>query len=379
MAEDHTYQTQLSRPAQGKMIYRPVILFMVILLFSGLAQQAWAQVTIQGTVNNELTGEPIHGANVYIEGTTTGDNTGEDGQYSFTTDQSGEQVLIVSFIGYHTVQKPVLIGEEAETLSFDFELRIEEYALEDIVITADNREWQRNFEDFRRAFLGTTSFALNCEIVNKWAIDFLRKPNGELSASAREPVLVANRALGYWVEVELHDFNWELQNESGYFLFNEIRFEEMEPQTDEQLRRWEANRERAYQGSFRHFLISLYIDELSRNRFSVVSHEGSSRMRINPMERSMQVIQILMAYRIPATELDETVKVYHLREPVDILYGIRGMGSERRPRATITPNSSNNTFVVHKNGYLIDGRSLTLSGTWKNTRISNMLPPDYLP
>jgi len=343
------------------------------------AKPVLAQVFIQGTVQDELTGEPINGANVYIDGTTTGDNTGENGEFSFTTERSGEQVLVVSFIGYHTIRESVQIDEEDETLSLSFELRIEEYALEDIVITADNREWQRNFDDFRREFLGVTTFARNCEIVNKWAIDFLRKPDGELIATAREPVRVANRALGYWIEVELYDFNWKLQNESGYFLFRDIRFEEMEPQNDEQVRRWEVNREQAYQGSFRHFLISLYNDQLSRNRFSVVSHGGSSRTRIHQMERSMQVIQILMAYRIPAAELDESVKVYHLREPLDVLFGIRGMGTEQRARASITPNTSNNTFIVHKNGYLIDGRSLTLGGVWKNTRISNMLPPDYLP
>lgn len=353
--------------------------FILAALVTLPAQPAFAQVTIEGSVYDELTGEPIQGTNVYIEGTTTGDNTGEDGQFSFTTELSGEQVLVVSFIGYHTIRETVMIEEGVELLTFNFELRIEEYALEDVVITADNREWQRNFDDFRREFLGATSFALNSKIVNKWAIDFLRKPNGELSASAREPVIVENLALGYWVEVELHDFNWKLQSESGYYLFREIRFEEMEPENREQRRRWEANRERAYQGSFRHFLVSLYNDELSRNRFAVVSHGGSSRTRINQLERSMQVIQILMAYRIPAAELDKTVKVYHLREPLDILHGIRGMGAERRARATITPNSSNNTFVVHKNGYLIDGRSLTLGGTWMNTRISNMLPPDYRP
>lgn len=361
------------------LLYKTSSAFILAVLLALSAQPALAQVSIQGTVYDEITGEPVHGANVYIDGTTTGDNTGEDGRFSFSTNRVGDQDLVVSFIGYHTIRETVQIGDEDETITLEFELRIEDYALEDIVITADNREWQRNFDDFKREFLGSTSFALNCEIVNKWAIDFLRNPNGELSASAREPVMVANRALGYWVEVELHDFNWKLHGESGYYLFRDIRFEEMEPQNDEQLRRWEANRERAYRGSFRHFLVSLYNDELSRNRFTVVSHGGSSRMRINPMERSMQVIQILMAYRIPAAQLDETVKVYHLREPVDILHGVRGVGSERRTRATITPNSSNNTFVVHKNGYLIDGRSLTLGGAWKSTRISNMLPPNYLP
>lgn len=353
--------------------------FILAALISIPAQPALAQVTIQGSVYDEITGEPAHGANVFIERTTTGSNTGEDGRFSFTTERSGEQVLVVSFIGYHTIRETVTIQEDAEILTFNFELRIEAYSLEDIVITVDNREWQRNFDDFRREFLGSTSFALNSEIKNKWAIDFLRKPNGELTAAAREPVMVENRALGYRIEVELHDFNWELQNESGYYLFRNVIFEEMEPQNETDIRRWEANRARAYQGSFRHFLNSLYNEQLSRNRFAVVSHGGSSRSNIYKLERSMPVIQTLMAYRIPAAELDNTVKVFHLRETLDVVYGARGMGADRRPRATLFPRSSNNTFIVHKDGYLIDGRSLGLGGIWKNSRIANMLPPDYRP
>ena len=353
--------------------------FVIAALILIPAQPSIAQVTIQGTVNDELTGEPINGANIFLEGTTEGSSSDEDGKYSIITELAGKQVLIASFIGYHTVSYPLNLDEFTDEISVNLELRIEEYGLDDIIITADNREWQSNFDDFKRAFIGGSSFALNSEILNKWAIDFIREPNGELYASAREPVLVENRALGYWIEVELHDFRWKLHDESGYFLFRDLRFEEMVPENREQRRRWEANRKRAYQGSFRHFLVSLYNDQLSRNRFSVVSHGGSSRTRINQLERSMQVIQILMAYRIPAAELEESVKVYHLREPLDVVFGARGMGSDRRPRATIIPRSSNNTFIVHKNGYLIDGRSLSLGGVWKNTRLANMLPPDYLP
>lgn len=348
-------------------------------LLTGYVQSGQSQTIVEGKVTDEVTGEPLPGANVFIQGTRNGDNTDVNGDFSFETTRNGRQIITVSFIGYHTINEPVMIADSVEMLPVSFKLRIEEYPLEDIIITADNREWQRNFGDFRREFLGATSFALNTEILNKWAIDFLRKPNGEISASAREPILVENRALGYRIEVELHDFKWQLQDDSGYFLFNNIRFEEMKPENRTERRRWEANRERAYRGSFRHFLNSLYSDQISRNRFSIVSHGGSSRTVINKLDRSMAVVQTLMAYRIPASELDKTVKVFHLREPLDVVYGARGMGSDHRPRATLTPRSSNNTFIVHKDGYLIDGRSLSLGGVWKNTRIASMLPPDYLP
>jgi hypothetical protein len=45
-------------------------------------------------------GKFIAGANIYIDGTYDGATTNENGQFSFSTTATGNQVLIASFLVY---------------------------------------------------------------------------------------------------------------------------------------------------------------------------------------------------------------------------------------------------------------------------------------
>lgn len=56
---------------------------------------------ISGTVSDGLTGEPLVGVNVVIEGTTIGVTTDADGKYSIEV-PTENSVLIMSFVGYNT-------------------------------------------------------------------------------------------------------------------------------------------------------------------------------------------------------------------------------------------------------------------------------------
>ncbi|WP_394421825.1 TonB-dependent receptor [Tenacibaculum mesophilum] len=63
-----------------------------------------AQITIKGKVT-DTKGNPIEGANVYLEGTYDGTSSDEKGNFSFTTSEEGEQTLTVSFISFETYIK----------------------------------------------------------------------------------------------------------------------------------------------------------------------------------------------------------------------------------------------------------------------------------
>ena len=63
-----------------------------------------AQTTISGKVTDKK-GEPIIGANVYLDGTYDGASTNEKGEFSFPTSTKGIQTLKVSFISYETYTK----------------------------------------------------------------------------------------------------------------------------------------------------------------------------------------------------------------------------------------------------------------------------------
>ena len=71
----------------------------LLLLFSSLLGLAQNQIAGQVT---DKSGNPISGANVYLEGTYDGASTDVDGNFHFETTEKGDQTLVVSILGYET-------------------------------------------------------------------------------------------------------------------------------------------------------------------------------------------------------------------------------------------------------------------------------------
>lgn len=90
-------------------------------------QAVTQQRQVSGTITDETTGESIIGANVIIKGSTTGVITDLDGR--FTIQASGDDILLISYIGY--IPKEVAVHNQtslAITLSEDVK------ALEEVVV-----------------------------------------------------------------------------------------------------------------------------------------------------------------------------------------------------------------------------------------------------
>lgn len=81
-----------------------------MLIFSLVCGNLMAQTTIEGYVTNQKD-EPVIGANVYLKGAYDGGSTDINGYFSFDTEESGEQVLVATFIGYQTLELPVNLDE----------------------------------------------------------------------------------------------------------------------------------------------------------------------------------------------------------------------------------------------------------------------------
>ncbi|WP_085537213.1 SusC/RagA family TonB-linked outer membrane protein [Massilibacteroides vaginae] len=72
-----------------------------------------AQITINGNVTDQKTGESIIGAAVIIKSTTTGVTTDMDGNFSISTDQSLPLTLDIRLIGYRNQEVDVYDTEES--------------------------------------------------------------------------------------------------------------------------------------------------------------------------------------------------------------------------------------------------------------------------
>ena len=83
------------------------LLVAVLMLFTTVA---FAQATITGKVIDSETTSPLPGANVVVNGTSDGDTTDFDGNFSITTNSSTGEIVI-SYVGF----KPVTIAFNGDT------------------------------------------------------------------------------------------------------------------------------------------------------------------------------------------------------------------------------------------------------------------------
>lgn len=92
-----------------------------------------AQVHLSGKITDDKN-EPIVGANVFIENTYDGTSTGINGEFTFSTTEQGRQILVVSFIGYETVNQEIDLQNKALAINITLEESINR--LDAVVITA---------------------------------------------------------------------------------------------------------------------------------------------------------------------------------------------------------------------------------------------------
>lgn len=96
-----------------------------------------AQGNIKGKVTDLQTGEPLIGANVLVEGTTSGAATDVNGEYEIRGLPAGTHTLRASYIGYQTVTVSNITVTTGLTTNQDFELPSEGISVGEIQVVAE--------------------------------------------------------------------------------------------------------------------------------------------------------------------------------------------------------------------------------------------------
>ncbi|MBO2007746.1 SusC/RagA family TonB-linked outer membrane protein [Hymenobacter negativus] len=96
--------------------YLAKLLFLLSFVCFGFVPGAYAQT---GSVSGKVTdskNEGIPGATVLIEGSTLGSSSNMDGTYNIQNVPAGAHTLVISFVGYNTVRRPVTVtaGQNTE-------------------------------------------------------------------------------------------------------------------------------------------------------------------------------------------------------------------------------------------------------------------------
>jgi len=90
---------------------------------------------VTGKVTDASTGEGLPGATVVIEGTALGVATDQDGQFRLAQVPDGDQVMVVSYVGYKAARVNVTITPGA-TLEQDIELELDVVSGGEVLVTA---------------------------------------------------------------------------------------------------------------------------------------------------------------------------------------------------------------------------------------------------
>jgi hypothetical protein len=97
----------------------------------------FSQSTISGKVITDK-GAPLPGSNIYILNTFDGTSADADGNFKLVTQQTGQQVITVSSIGFEPYQQPVML--ENGNYTFTFTMKETASELTEVVITAGTME-----------------------------------------------------------------------------------------------------------------------------------------------------------------------------------------------------------------------------------------------
>ncbi|AWX45174.1 hypothetical protein HME9304_02184 [Flagellimonas maritima] len=111
---------------------RCILFLLTVMPFTVLCQS----ISIEGSIKYGK--RPIEFANIYIESTLDGSSSDKNGFFSFTTEAKGEVILVISSLGYKTVEKKLLLQDEGIVL--EIFLEEEENQLDEIVISAGTFE-----------------------------------------------------------------------------------------------------------------------------------------------------------------------------------------------------------------------------------------------
>ncbi len=107
------------------------ISFQFLLLIFSLA--AFGQYKIEGRITNSESADPLPGANILFEGTYLATSSNADGLFLMTNIKPGKYVLKVSYVGFQTLQKEVVLDKN---LRLNLSLQPEIYLNEEVIITA---------------------------------------------------------------------------------------------------------------------------------------------------------------------------------------------------------------------------------------------------
>lgn len=343
--------------------------------------------TVQGVVVDQNTQAPIPDVFVFLANSSLGDASDEDGRFSFELTEPKEIVLVFSHINYALLTLEVA---DAGFLRDTFFLQATEIELSEAEVATKSRPRlrARRQKAFTRAFLGETTDANLVQIKNPEVLLFDQQKD-KLVATAKSPLVIENRRLGYQLRFYLQAF---ALHDNGDLLYRGNTFFEAINGDPETLRMYQKNRESVYRKSSRRFFSDLVRHQLDSNLYAVgysqldpggafvnfiavspaeliQDGKGSNEVVEIPVRGFLTVInrEITLATPVPAGR------------NLDLGLGVKEIPPGESSYATSYLRSRSHKIVVNRYGKILNPSDIEEYGYWTGLRVSALLPSDYRP
>ncbi len=299
-------------------------------------------------------------ATVYFNGTHVGTNTDQNGFFKLNISDNKSMPLTISALGYYST---ALNEYFTDTLNLIY-LKPKVYELDDVVVTSKGDPGKRKayLNLFRKEFLGRSTNAINCEILNEDDIIFSYDPDSRwFKAFSSNPIFINNVRLGYRIMYYLDKF--EFCYSKGYgqiygLIVGNYKFLEAPMKNEKQQKRIERRRKMTYMGSRMHFFRELWENNLNAAGFEIK----------DSLNYKVEFNNIVTQSDIPGGS--DVAKYLKSNERLFISYY---SNSERH--SSIIKIVKDSVYFI-KNGFF-DPMSVSWEGEMSDQRIGDLLPLEY--
>ncbi len=377
-----------------------MIRFLILIFFISVQQLAVAQsFYIRGKVLDGETLAPLKNASVYINNSTKGAITDDNGEFQIGSLQPGHYELVASYVGFEALLYSVDIT--AGGIKITFQLSKKEKQMRELLILP-NETRVRYLKIFKDNLLGFTNAAQSCKIKNITEVQFAAGSNkNEVIAYADTSLIIENPELGYIIHFTIVDFYYNRSTGLSYFS-GYTRFEDMNKE-GEQKRKWKRRRNNTYEGSTQHFFHSLLKRKLSEEGFtvqqvmekkisakdslpksnSIVIRSGPSKINIarTVTEDSLLCLYSDSGYKIYELNAADWLRIIYKKNTIlkldmqkkQILTGQPRSGTFSSLKPSVRP------ILLDYKGRLLTPLAVYYDGIWAYERLANMLPEDFEP
>lgn len=358
----------------------PLLLHLVTLGLMG-------QGAISGTITSDGSGGPVPYATVYINGTSNGTITNEEGYFSLDNVSAPSQ-LVVSHLTYVSVVHAISqIPEQPLSII----MKQKNVEMNELSIEEDDRR-NDNIGYFKNGFLGMDYWGENAILLNDSVLRFqrirnkvpvsqqamavvIRRPTYTFNVTVDQPLVIDMPKLGYTLNADLMYYTSIPGRTSslGYFYYQPY-----EVKSRFKRRQFAKNRRKAYFNSVPHFCKALCTDDLDNQGYAILTAEFDS------ITRKRSYVKVDLDTCITRVSPSEIVlkgledSYYH------IFYFYNLKGEPTLPKLNLARSNysvsriyfSSDSCIITKNG-IIPGYGVSFDGDMTDKRAGATLPNDY--